>query len=268
MSSNIKILAWNINGGLENKLNCESFLNYLRTYDVIFLSECWISNDFNFTSEGYVCKAIPRSKSKGIQGGGLYVMIKESYSRHISVCEVVADTFVWIKFHGELFNFNEDLYMCGAYLPPANSKYHTLYDCEIFRLLEENITSYSRKGKICLVGDLNCRTANIPDFIENDSVHNSLQNQLSNIFEYSVDENMTERNNPDIELNDYGSKLIKLCKSTGLLNGRHSGGYSKDFTYCGPKSLSVLDYFLISYDLFKLIDKFIVTNFNQFSAFM
>ncbi|CAG2192026.1 unnamed protein product [Mytilus edulis] len=214
-----------------------------------------------------MCKPVPRNKSKCTQGGGLCVMINTIYSPYISFIESIADTFVWLKFDKVLFDFDQDLYVCGAYIPPINSKYHTLYECDIFRLMEDNIISYSSKGKICLVGDLNCRTSNASDFIEDDSVHITLQNQLPNLFNYSNDHSLSTRINPDTISNDYGSKLIKLCKSTGLriLNGRHKDGLSNDYTYCGPKSFSVIDYFLTTVDLFSTIDKFIISSFTQFS---
>ena len=57
-----------------------------------------------------------------------------------------------------------------------------------------------------------------------------------------------------------------MCKSTGLriLNGRHCGGFANDFTYCGPKSYSVIDYLITSPDLFPIIDTFIISSFNQY----
>ncbi|CAC5379506.1 unnamed protein product [Mytilus coruscus] len=266
--SNIKFLAWNVIGGLQNKLDDEAFVRLLKTYDIVILSECWISNDFTFDIEGIMCKAIPRNKSKCTQGGGLCVMINNIYSPYISFIESIADTFMWLKFDKLLFDFDQDLYVCGAYIPPINTKYHSLYECDIFRLMEDNIISYSSKGKICLVGDLNCRTSNVSDFIEDDTVYITLQNQLPNLFNYSNDSLLSTRINPDTIYNDNGSKLIKkICKSTGLriVNGRHKDGLSNDYTYCGPKSFSVIDYFLTTVDLFRIIDKFIVSSFTQFS---
>jgi hypothetical protein len=51
----------------------------------------------------------------------------------------------------ELFDFNEDVYMCCAYIPPSNSSHHALYDCELLRVLENSITTYSTKGKVVKV---------------------------------------------------------------------------------------------------------------------
>ena len=53
-------------------------------------------------------------------------------------------------------------------------------------------------------------------------------------------------------VNDYGSKLLTVCKSSGLriFNRRHSIGMDKDFTFVGPSGMSVVDYLLSSPDVF------------------
>jgi hypothetical protein len=167
------------------------------------------------------------------------------------------DTLVWLKFHKELFDFNEDVYMCCAYIPPSNSSHHALYDCELFRVLENSITTYSTKGKVCLVGDLNSRTAYYDDFITDDSIHSSLQDRLNKLCTYTNDLCLSKRMNPDKSRNEYCSKLLKLCKSTGLriLNGRHRSGYANDYAYCGATSLSVIDYLISIIDLFNYVDR-------------
>jgi hypothetical protein len=69
------------------------------------------------------------------------------------------------------------------------------------------------------------------DFITDDSVHSSLQDRLNNLFTYTNDLCLSKRMNPDKSRNEYGSKLLKLCKSTGLriLNGRQNRQRDKLF---------------------------------------
>ena len=90
---------------------------------------------------------------------------------------------------------------------------------------------------------------------------------LGEVLFYGLDSSLPVRVNPDNVVNDYGNKLLTLCKSSGLriLNGRHSLGMDKDFTFVGPRGMSVVDYLISSPDVFKLIDQFIVSNFNMFS---
>ena len=144
----------------------------------------------------------------------MFVMIRNNISKVASLCEIIADTFVWLKVDKSLFVFREDLYICGAYLPPINSSYHAMYDCDVFRLLEDKIIEYSLKGKICVVGDLNSRTSNLDDYIADDTVPHTLQDQLSSLTSYTGDLYLPPRVNPDTVRNDYGSKLVNLCKTT------------------------------------------------------
>ena len=102
-----------------------------------------------------------------------------------------------------------------------------LYDRDIFRLFEDSVITYSTKGKIGLIDDMNSRTSVSDDFIVDDNFHPSLQDQIRGIFSYTSDCNLSTRVNPDNVRNEYGSQLLKMCKSTGLriLNGRHGWIY-------------------------------------------
>ena len=170
----------------------------------MLLSECWMDNKFGYETDDFTCKSFPRQKSKCIQGGGVFIMIRNVYSEYVTICESIADTFVWIKFSKEFVGINDDLYICCAYLPPINSNYHVLYDSDIFRLLEDSIITYSTKGKIGLIGDMNNRASVNNDFIIDDNFHPSLQDQISGIFSYTSDCSLPTRVNPDNVRNDYG----------------------------------------------------------------
>ena len=94
-------------------------------------------------------------------------------------------------------------------IPPSNSSHHALYDCELLCVLENSITTYSTEGKVCLVGDLNRRTADYNDFITDDSVHSSLQDRLNNLFTYTNDLCLSKRMNPDKVMQVYWIKDTK-----------------------------------------------------------
>ena len=61
-----------------------------------------------------------------------------------------------------MLNLQNDLYLCGIYIPPEKTTY---FDTEIFDNLENEITSFSAKGDVMLVGDFNARTGKLNDFI-------------------------------------------------------------------------------------------------------
>ena len=51
----------------------------LCTYDVIFLTECWIENTFDLSVDGFVTYVFPRTKSKLKQGGGFILLVYTYY---------------------------------------------------------------------------------------------------------------------------------------------------------------------------------------------
>ena len=177
------------------------------------------------------------------------------------------DTVIWLKLDKCLFQSLVDIYLAYVYIPPSSSTFYQTYDCDIFADIENQIVEYMNVGKIMLIGDTNARTSNANDFILNDVLHDDVLRDLGEVLFYGLDSSLPVRVNPDNVVNDYGNKLLTLCKSSGLriLNGRHSLGMDKDFTFVGPRGMSVVDYLLSSPDVFKLIDQFIVSNFNMFS---
>lgn len=120
------------------------------------------------------------------------------------------------------------------------------------------------KGEVIVAGDFNARTKTLPDFIDDDWLHNSLLDKLPS---YCSDIELPKRVNPDQCQNDYGMRLLNLCKATGLriVNGRHSGGHSNDYTFNGARGMSTIDYLLSTPNLFDIFCKFIICNFTTFS---
>lgn len=77
---------------------------------------------------------------------------------------------------------------------------------------------------------------------------------------------MIEWINLDVGYNEYGIWLLFLCKVIGvcIVNGWYKGGYLNDFIFNGVCGLSIIDYFLIIFDMFDIISKYIVGNFIMF----
>ena len=90
----ISVISWNINGGFENKWNVSTLRNYLCTYDVLFLIECWIENTFDLSVDGFVTYVFPRTKSKHKQGGGIILLVRSSVDEYIKVVENNYDTII------------------------------------------------------------------------------------------------------------------------------------------------------------------------------
>ena len=139
----VKFLVWNINGGLNRKLNDSAFSNYICTYDVICLTECWIEKNYSYILPGYTATFIPRELSKSKLGGGIALFIKDTFNDIITLERIYFDTLVWLKIGKECVNGDEDLYICCLYIPPDRTVFYTLYNCDLFFELESQIARFS-----------------------------------------------------------------------------------------------------------------------------
>jgi hypothetical protein len=156
-----------------------------------------------------------------------------------------------------LLNLQNDLYLCGIYIPPEKTTY---FDTEIFDNLENEITSFSEKGDVMLVGDFNARTGKLNDFIpyEGDQ-HIPGPTQNNN--------NEMTRENFDNTINDHGKILIEICKSCNLriLNGRTKGDSLGKPTFHCKNGTSAIDYAICNTTLMQNIKFLIVKPPNYLS---
>jgi hypothetical protein len=164
---------------------------------------------------------------------------------------------IWLELNKTFFSLDQKLFVCVAYLPPENTTYSKRSNIDCLSILEEQIQHFSALGNIILLGDLNARTAKGADFVQNDS-----DKYLPELIPYVLDNDMPQRHNEDMILNERGSALLDLCISSGLriLNGRQPGdsiGYLTCHKYNGS---STVDYGIVSSDIFKHILYFHVNN--------
>ena len=154
------------------------------------------------------------------------------------------------------FGLKKDLFICACYVPPVSSPYYE----DDFLKLENEILNISNLGDILIVGDLNARISDTPDFIYNE---NESQSSIQNILpdNYSVDVNL-HRHATDKVLNTQGQGLIDLCIASQLriLNGRFVGDMFGNFTCHKSYGASTVDYALTSVDLINSINFFKVND--------
>jgi len=132
--------------------------------------------------------------------------------------------------------------MCIAYIPPPDSTYSKSLKQEILDQIESDIYSFKLQGNIVLMGDLNARVGETPDFIDSDcDKHLPVNN-------YILDNSIPQRNSQDKTVDERGKHLIEICITAQLriLNGRKIGdsmGYLTSHQYNGS---SVVDYAICS----------------------
>ena len=259
----VKFGFWNIEGlslNNDSKLENQEFINTVKQHDIFALAETHIGEEDMISVEGYNCVKLCRAKNVKINRyfGGIAVLYKKELKNGLSFLEHRNNDYIWLKLSKEFFNFDEDLYMCVAYIPPENSNYYKVRGQDTFSYIENDILRYSCLGKIALLGDFNARTSTESDFIDGDSDIDTNDN------EYHVDKAILLRNSQDNILCQRGKKVIDLCLSAQLriVNGRVIGDSLGQYTchkYCGS---SVIDYLITSEENLQRILYFKVTEFK------
>ena len=174
--------------------------------------------------------------------------------------------FVWWKLDKSFFNLEKDIYVCSVYIPPSNSTFYSSYKGnDPFDELQQQISFYSRKGDIILTGDFNSRKGNLEDLNTNyndphweNLMHHNLFSKI----------NLPKLRSQDKFINTYGRKLVEICHNSDLcfLNGRTTGdrlGKPTCYTFNG---FSIVDYTLVSAQLYNRFLNFNVHNLDYFSS--
>lgn len=192
-------------------------------------------------------------------------MIKDTLSKNVKIKEILYDTIVWIHMSKEIVTNHIDLYIAAVYIPPSDSKFHDIYDCDLFTTLNDSITKYTELGNILITGDFNARTGALLDYIDSDGLFSEINNHISDVMSYIPDTEPGPRSTMDRKINTFGRKLINICKSSHLriVNGRHKSDPTGSYTYCGPNGRSVVD--LVLTNSLSLILHFKVNDLTEFS---
>ena len=159
------------------------------------------------------------------------------------------------------FGFINDVYIIFPYMRSAYSPRNVIDDSfDVYDILINKPAELSIVNDIIVMGDKNARTVQLDDLtlVEDvDDCDDRIEKLITH--ENLINNNMSvSRNNEDETINDYGIRLIRLCKMCDLVicNGRvgddkHSG----KLTYCDKKGKSCVDYALVSKGMLKYVKK-------------
>jgi hypothetical protein len=169
--SSLELSAWNIQGGLETKLQDDDFTSYL-TSNILCLTETWctdqsvnnlaIPNDYI-----HLYSYRPNYGRDHHNGGGISLLFQKKLSNFICKLDSSNDDFLFFKIDKYLLQLEQDLYVGVIYIPPENST--SLGPRCHFTDLENDIVKYSKQGHLLLTGDFNARIGKHEDLIFNDS---------------------------------------------------------------------------------------------------
>ena len=255
----IKLISWNIRG-IGDKL-CDPDLRkllFFENYDIIILFETMKDDTFSidipkFQYYNFARKWVhPRARRSS---GGIGIFVSDKIKRGVQISST-SDLIVWINLKRNYFKCSADTHIGCIYFPPEGSTYTPDRDCYDF--LQDELAKYKGQA-VLLCGDFNARTGSAGDF-EIESVSN-----LPGVYHWSehvnYDSNVhscSSRVSVDKHVNQYGKRLLQLCKATGfqILNGRI--GLTKGYTCFTPAGNSTVDYLLAHPTYQSLIQKFCI----------
>ena len=266
----LKICCWNINGLTVDKLSDAILGTYLKTLDVILLSETWLNADNHVALTGFKFYNYPRRPkhpNAKKDSGGLGIFMHKRVERGIEMLHNHNDVIAWIKLKKEFFGFKRDLFVVNVYFVPENSTHNNE---DPFDILHGHMSRLPGDCHVLACGDYNARTHTLIDYavegmyggdgdlaemtsgIYTDawSIHNDADIKILH------EQCQLKRFSMDVaQPNSYGKRLVDMCKSVGLLimNGRI--GKDKglgNFTCIDTTGKSVVDYILGSPSIFDM----------------
>lgn len=199
----------------------------------------------------------PKHKKAPHGSGGIAVLLRHNIRKGIKIHQSKGNDYVWLNLNKGFFGFTEDLHICIAYIPPADSTYSKSLKQDILDRIESDINRLKTQGNILLMGDLNGRVGRVLDFIPADSdKHLPLDN-------YTLDSIIPSRNSQDTTVDDRGKHIIDMCikSQMRILNGRKIGDSMGYFTSHQYNGSSVVDYAICSEALLTDISYFKVHHF-------
>ena len=237
----------NINGFVYNKLEDPDFLSQTKKIKILGLLETQhVAEDIDkLQIEGFKCFQVCRKKKKfGRKHGGIAVFVHKSILKGVSKLPTQGSEVILLKLDKTFFHLKKDSFIVFSYCSPSNSSYVSRNQLDPLNELERNLSNLGTNCDTIVLGDLNARTGEKLDYIENED----------NLDLILPDEYLTDtvgtypRGNMDKVTNGYGDTVISLCRNVPLriCNGRKLGDTQGVFTCHKWNGQSVVDYCLSS----------------------
>lgn len=208
----LHIVSWNING-LKKHLENKELFEYLLHFQIINLQETFAqtTDQFRDILPGYLCISNIRDRPQNLPGkhpGGINVFVAK-YLQHFIIETITKYRDIVIVIWNKLiFGTVKDICMCFPYVAPENSSIYSANEDDGIILLENILTELTLKyGDLhfFVSGDLNARTSNIQDYIEEDDL------ELMDFAKWYPKDNFNiKRNCKDSVINRFGWSLLNL----------------------------------------------------------
>ena len=254
--------------GLKSKLKFPDFHDLIKQYDIFVCTESKSDNLDVFdvpSGYDYMCKHRTKCDKKS---GGITIIFKSSLKGHLTFVKSDSEFVYWLKISD--LDKNSKILLGCVYVPPEGSKYST---DDIFNEIENEFSVLLENDMhLALIGDFNARTSTKSDYIvPNDDLVEILNIDGAGViddFLYSHQKLLfhnipLERVSEDKgKCNSHGSKLLSMCKNNNVFicNGR--AGDDKGVGRVTSNQTSLIDYLILSPDLFPFVSKFRVNDFD------
>jgi len=262
----LKITSLNV-CGLVKKLHYPDFIEFVNAYDIICLSETKLDecDILNVHVIGYKFFAKNRKSRRKSGGVGIFVKNTLMQSKLFTLSECNLSNMMVFHLHEKLCGFS--IVGCAIYVEPENSPYSQK---DVFECIENVLINFSGNNEIMLLGDFNARSACINEFIISDEYNFDINDDNIRITERMDNEQLLidfgipyERFSRDTKSNNFGRRMVDMCKNLGLLivNGRAGNDAGVGKLTC--KDASLVDYVIASPRLLSCIYDFDVLPFHE-----
>lgn len=227
-------------------------------YDVLVFTETWLREGQDAPElAGFTASLnLPRSRrlQRGGTRGGIAVYVANALAPKVTVLSTGPQgCYALLRLDG-CIGQEEDAYMFACYMPPEGSPALAGKGAGVWEALREEVGATLRQGHVLVVGDLNARTATVPDF------PGTISHPIREPFQSAGAEPVRSQRHSRDPLerpNRWGRELLELCISTSMriANGRVSGDERGEVTFVSQsqEGSSLIDYVLASPDAMPLI---------------
>ncbi|WAR16569.1 hypothetical protein MAR_031163, partial [Mya arenaria] len=245
----------------KSKLFSTNIIEFIKQYDVIGIQETWdCDSDYcNKYFNEYTCFSCNAKKScAGCRAmGGVTVLVKYNIASYF---KRVCDNFsfgVMLLIDKKLLSLDRD--KIHQFIMINLSVMSALQQLE-YHIISNNLLDTA----LILCGDFNARTASLPDYTVCPDNIPELK-EFSDIIDSDIG---IERISCDTKSNKFGRELLEFCKvlSCYIVNGRF-GRYDRGagFTFINQNGCSVIDYYIVTKDLFDIITLFEIKSCTESS---
>ena len=183
--------------GLKLKLGDPNVIDFIQKYDVVIFTEIWKADTPKINIERYwdYSQIRPKHTNATRHLGGITVLAKHIIRPSLKLVENTEGV-LWFKLAKNAFQTDDDIFLCGAYIPPKNTTKNVLAKTDYFGNFEK--ARYKEKKYILILRDLSARTGS-----QGQSQHNfgnHLQLKQTNYPVTQIDALEMKRGTPQEEL--------------------------------------------------------------------